>query len=49
MVDRRSFKPLLKRAELERLRCHDLRHTCATSLLSRSVHLGFVRELVGHQ
>jgi integrase len=34
-VDRRSFKPLLRRAQLEGVRFHDLRHTCATLLLSR--------------
>ena len=47
-VDRRSFKPLLKRAELEGVRFHDLRHTCATLLLSRGVHPKFVQELLGH-
>ena len=48
MVDRGSFKPLLKRGGLERVRLHDLRHTCATLLLSRSVHPKFVQELLGH-
>jgi integrase len=47
-VDRRSFKPLLERAGLEGLRFHDLRHTCATLLLSRGVHPKFVQELLGH-
>ena len=48
MVDRGSFKPLLKRGGLERVRLHDLRHTCATMLLSRGVHPKFVQELLGH-
>jgi integrase len=44
----RSFKPLLKRAGLPNIRFHDLRHTCATLLLSKSVHAKFVQELLGH-
>ncbi|MGH3088411.1 MAG: site-specific integrase [Rubrobacteraceae bacterium] len=34
----RSFIPLLERAGLPSIRFHDLRHTCATLLLSRNVH-----------
>ncbi len=35
----RSFKALLRRAGLpETVRFYDLRHTCATLLLSRRVH-----------
>jgi integrase len=45
---RRSFASLLKRAELPRIRFHDLRHTCATLLLSRNVHPKYVQELLGH-
>jgi integrase len=44
----RSFTPLLKRAGLSHMRFHDLRHTCATLLLSRGVHPKFVQELLGH-
>ena len=44
----RSFKPLLERAGLPDIRLHDLRHTCATLLLSRGVHPKFVKELLGH-
>jgi integrase len=44
----RSFAPLLKRAGLPHMRFHDLRHTCATLLLSRGVHPKFVQELLGH-
>jgi integrase len=45
---RRSFKPLLKRAGLPQIRFHNLRHTCATLLLSRNVHPKYVQELLGH-
>jgi integrase len=44
----RSFKPLLKRAGLPDIRFHDLRHTCATLLLGKGVHVKFVQELLGH-
>lgn len=44
----RSFKPLLKQAGLPDIRFHDLRHTCATLLLRRSVHPKLVQELLGH-
>ncbi len=44
----RSFTPLLKRAGLPQIRVHDLRHTCATLLLSRNVHHKYVQELLGH-
>jgi integrase len=44
----RSFKPLLKWAGLPDIRFHDLRHTCATLLLSKGVHAKFVQELLGH-
>jgi integrase len=45
----RSFKALLKRAGLpHNVRFHDLRHTCATLLLSQNTHPKFVQELLGH-
>jgi integrase len=47
-VARTSFKPLLKRADLPDIRFHDLRHTCATLLLSRGHHPKLVQELLGH-
>ena len=47
-IDRRSFKPLLKKAGLLILRFHDLRHTCATVLLCEGVNPKFVQELLGH-
>jgi integrase len=45
----RSFKALLKRAGLPaETRLYDLRHTCATLLLSSNVHPKYVQELLGH-
>ena len=38
----------VKRAGLPKMKLHDLRHTCATLLLSRGVHPKFVQELLGH-
>jgi integrase len=42
------FKPLLKRAELPHIRFHDLRHTCATLLLTKNVNPKVVSEMLGH-
>ena len=48
-VHNRSWKPLLLRAELPRsTRFHDLRHTCATLLLTKGVHPKIVQEMLGH-
>jgi integrase len=44
----RSFRPLLKRTDLPRIRFHDLRHTCATLLLSKGTHPKIVQEMLGH-
>ena len=44
----RYFKPLLHRADLPEIRWHDLRHTCATLLLSRGTHPKMVQHLLGH-
>ncbi|HZF58673.1 MAG TPA: tyrosine-type recombinase/integrase, partial [Rubrobacter sp.] len=44
----RFFKPLLKQACLPDIRFHDLRHTCATLLLSQDTHPKLVQELLGH-
>ena len=44
----RSWKPLLKKAGLPDIRFHDLRHTCATLLLTKGVHPKIVQELLGH-
>ena len=45
---RRSFWPLVERAGVPRIRFHDLRHTCATLLLSEGVHPKVVQERLGH-
>lgn len=46
---RRHFKPLLKAAELpEEIRLYDLRHTCATLLLSEEENPKVVSERLGH-
>jgi integrase len=42
------YKALLKRAELPMIRFHDLRHTCATLLLSKNVNPKIVSEMLGH-
>ncbi len=45
----RSWKPLLERAGLPHsVRFHDLRHTCATLLLSKGVPVKVVSEMLGH-
>jgi integrase len=45
----RYFKRIKTRAEArEDLRFHDLRHTCATLLLSEGVNAKIVSELLGH-
>ena len=44
----RSFRPLLERAGLPRIRVHDLRHTAATLLLGRGVHPKIVQEMLGY-
>ncbi len=42
------FKPLIKHAKLPQIRFHDLRHTCATLLLSKNVNPKVVSEMLGH-
>jgi integrase len=44
----RCYKPLLRRAGLPDIRFHDLRHTCATLLLTQGVHPKIVSEMLGH-
>jgi integrase len=45
----RSFKRIKARANVqEDLRFHDLRHTCATLLLSEDVNAKVVSEMLGH-
>ena len=45
---RRSFRPLLVKAGLPQIRFHDLRHSCATLLLSMGIHPKVVQERLGH-
>jgi integrase len=44
----RSWWPLLEKVEIPRIPFHNLRHTCATLLLSQGVHPKLVQELLGH-
>lgn len=46
---RRHWKPAVMRARLpERLRFHDLRHTCASILISQSAHPKEIQARLGH-
>jgi integrase len=45
---RRSFRPLLKQANVPAIRFHDLRHSTATLLLALGTHPKIVQELLGH-
>jgi hypothetical protein len=47
-LTQRSFRPLLAKAGLPQIRFHDLRHTCATILLTAGQHPKFVQEMLGH-
>jgi Phage integrase family len=48
ILRKRSFAPLLQKAGLPQIRFHDLRHTCATLLLTRNMHPKYVQDLLGH-
>jgi integrase len=47
-LDRYQFKPLIRRAGLDVIRFHDLRHTAATTLLAQGVNPKIVSEMLGH-
>jgi integrase len=47
-IRNRNLRRLLLKAELPEIRFHDLRHTCATLLLSKNVHPKIVQEMLGH-
>lgn len=47
-LQRDSFKPILKRAEIPSIRLYDLRHTCATLLLANGTDIKTVSEWLGH-
>ncbi|WBL16339.1 site-specific integrase [Sutcliffiella sp. NC1] len=44
----RNFNGLIKQAGLKKIRFHDLRHTCATLLLSEGVNVKIISEMLGH-
>lgn len=44
----RHFKSVLKKADLPDIRFHDLRHTCATLMISQGTHARVVMEVLGH-
>ena len=46
--DWRSWKALLRAADVREVRLHDGRHTAATLLLSKGVHPRVVMEVLGH-
>lgn len=43
-----ALKKVIKKASLPEIRFHDLRHTCATLLLTRGIHPKIVQEMLGH-
>jgi integrase len=45
---KRGFEPTLRRAGLRKIRFHDLRHSCASLLLSKGVDVVAVSRLLGH-
>jgi len=45
---RREFQRMLRSAELPMMRLHDLRHTCASLLVAKGVHLKVVQQILGH-
>ena len=46
--DYRAFQALLQRAQLRKVRLHDLRHTAASLLLAQGVPSRVVMEILGH-
>ncbi len=44
----RSFRPMVRKAKLPRMRFHDLRHSCASLLLTHGVAPRVVKETLGH-
>src|SRR5262245_46622723 len=48
-VSRRSFRSVMQRAGLPRIRFHDLRHTAASLLLMAGENVKVVSERLGHE
>lgn len=46
---KQGFHPALDRAELRRIRFHDLRHTYAAFLINQGTHPKVVQILMGHE
>ena len=46
---KRSFHTACRIAKIENFRFHDLRHTCASHLAMRGVHMRALQELLGHK
>ncbi len=44
----RQFQRITKDAKFPHMRLHDLRHSCATLLLSKGIHARVVMEILGH-
>ena len=45
---RKRLSTVLKRADCKRLRFHDLRHSCASLLLSQGIPMKQIQEWLGH-
>lgn len=45
---RKSFQPMLEKAQCPRVRFHDMRHTAATLAFEQGVHPKQVQEMLGH-
>lgn len=45
---KRRFEPVLRRAGVERIRFHDLRHTFATLLIADNIHIKYIQRQMGH-
>jgi integrase len=47
-IRNRNLRRLTRKAGIPEIRFHDLRHTCATLLLTQNVHPRIVQEMLGH-
>ena len=46
--DWRTWKAMLRHAQVRDARVHDARHTAATLLIEQGVHIRVVQEVLGH-